>query len=175
MGKNRLDKLWACLPKATLCKMFWGSLSSAPLLYMHTELAPFLYFSLKDNIVCCQTVQISWETKEWYNPTLALYTNVPLLALEGVRLGAQIWMVWTNLMLLPSYRYLVQVTWQHYYIKYFFEIKRCHHLLIYHATRWMSVNMDWIHHVELRQDRYLQVNTTSELLVIWHLIDLFFS
>lgn len=35
---------------------------------MHTELAPFLYFSLKDNIVCCRTVQISWETKEWYNP-----------------------------------------------------------------------------------------------------------
>lgn len=67
-----------------------------------------------------------------------------MLPLEGVELGAQLWMVQTNLMLLPSYRYLVQVTWQQYYIKYFFEIKRLNHLLLYHATTWMSVNMDWM-------------------------------
>lgn len=78
---------------------------------MHTELVPlYMYFSLKDNIVYSQMVQISCERPKndiKYNPMLQFYTNMTLLALEGVGLGAQLWMVRTNLMLLPSYRYLV--------------------------------------------------------------------
>lgn len=63
---------------------------------MHTELVPFMYFSLKDNIVYSQLIQISCERPKnniKYNPMLELSTNMTLLPLEGVELGAQLWMV----------------------------------------------------------------------------------
>lgn len=60
---------------------------STPLLYMHTELVPFMYFSLKDNIVYSQMIQISCKRPKnniKHNPMLEFYTNMTLLPLEGV-------------------------------------------------------------------------------------------
>lgn len=52
---------------------------STPLLYLHTELVPLMYFSLKDNIVYSQMIQISCERPKnniKYNPMLEFYTNM---------------------------------------------------------------------------------------------------